>query len=262
LKQEKLPLILVTNDDGVHAPGIKNLIEAVRPLGILVVVAPDEGRSGQSHAITIKTPLRVYKLKEEEGYTLYSCNGTPVDCVKLALDQLLDRTPDLIVSGINHGSNSSISVMYSGTMAAAIEGGLHGIPSIGFSLLDYSIHADFSHTLGFVKDIVRNVLVNGLPEKVVLNVNFPIVSDEEIKGIKICRQALGIWKGEFEKRTDPHSRDYYWLTGYFQNFDEDATDTDEWALQNNFVSVVPVRVDLTSHSSIQKLKAFYEAIKV
>lgn len=262
LKDAKLPLILVTNDDGVHAPGIKNLIETIRPLGNVIVVAPDEGRSGMSHAITIKFPLRIQKIKEEEGLTVYSCSGTPVDCVKLAIDQILDKYPDIILSGINHGSNSSISVVYSGTMAAAMEGGLHGIPSIGFSLLDYSIHADFSHVSGYVSEIVKNVLLNGLPENVVLNVNFPVNTEIEIKGLKICRQAMGIWKGEFEKRTDPHTRDYFWLTGFFQNFEAEATDTDEWALQNNYVSVVPVRVDLTSHSSIQKLKTFYEAIKV
>ena len=259
---EHRPLILVTNDDGIHAPGIKNLIEIAKPLGQVVVVAPDEGRSGQSHAITIKYPLRVHKIKEDTNFTFYSCNGTPVDCVKLAIDQLLDRYPDIILSGINHGSNSSISVVYSGTMAAAMEGGLHGIPSIGFSLLDYSIHADFSHLAGYIEEIVKNVMLNGLPKNVCLNVNFPLNTDEEIKGIKICRQAHGIWKGEFEKRTDPHTRDYFWLTGYFKNFEMEATDTDEWALQNNYISIVPVRVDLTSHSSIQQLKAFYETIKI
>jgi 5'-nucleotidase len=262
LKDNKTPLILVTNDDGIHAPGLKNLIETVRPLGRVVVVAPDEGRSGQSHAITIKIPLRVFKLREEENFVMYSCTGTPVDCVKLAVDQILDRYPDLLISGINHGSNSSISVVYSGTMAAAMEGGLHGIPSIGFSLLDYSIHADFSHVLGYVREIAETVLLNGLPEKVCLNVNFPVFSDERIRGVKICRQALGIWKGEFEKRTDPHTRDYYWLTGYFKNFEPEAEDTDEHALQSNYVSIVPVKVDLTSHSSIQKLKTFYETIKI
>lgn len=262
MKNNQTPLILVTNDDGINAPGIKNLIEIVKSFGKVVVVAPDEGRSGMSHAITIKYPLRVHKLKEEENFTLYSCSGTPVDCVKLAIDQLLDRYPDIILSGINHGSNSSISVVYSGTMAAAMEGGLHGIPSIGFSLLDYSIHADFTHVSKYVSEIVKNVLINGLPVNVCLNVNFPATSSEELKGIKICRQALGIWKGEYEKRTDPHSRDYYWLTGYFKNFEPEATDTDEWTLQNNYVSVVPVRIDLTSHSSIQKLKTFYETIKI
>ncbi len=262
MKDSKAPLILVTNDDGVHAPGIKKLIEIVRPFGNVVVVAPDEGRSGMSHAITIKYPIRVHKLKEEPAFTLYSCSGTPVDCVKLAIDQLLPTKPDIILSGINHGSNSSISIVYSGTMAAAMEGVLHGIPSVGFSLLDYSIHADFSHTSLYIEEIVNNVLINGLPENICLNVNFPIASENAIKGLRICRQARGIWKGEYEKRTDPHKRDYFWLTGYFNNFEAEAADTDEWALQNNYISMVPVRVDLTSHSSIQKLKGFYEKIKV
>jgi 5'-nucleotidase len=251
------PLILVTNDDGIHAPGLKALIELAQKLGEVIVVAPDEGRSGMSHAITIKYPLRLNKVREEEGIVMYSCSGHPADCVKLAVNQILGRKPDLLVSGINHGSNSSISVVYSGTMAAAIEGGLHGIPSIGLSITDFSSRPDFEACILFGERIIRNTLLEGLPQGVCLNVNFPKSPVDKIRGIKICRQARGLWIEEFDKRTDPHRREYFWLTGYFDNYEPDDEDTDEWALKNNYVSVVPVRVDFSDLKAMDKLKTLY-----
>jgi 5'-nucleotidase len=251
------PLILVTNDDGVHAPGLKALIEIARDIGDVIVVAPDEGRSGMSHAITIKYPLRLNKISQEEDMVIYSCSGHPADCVKLAINQIMDRKPDLLVSGINHGSNSSISVVYSGTMAAAIEGGLHGIPSIGLSITDFSSRPDFSACKFYGKKILTKTLNEGLPDGICLNVNFPKLAREDIKGIRICRQARGLWIEEFDKRTDPHRREYFWLTGYFDNYEPDDEETDEWALKNSYISMVPVRVDFSDLKAMNKLKSLY-----
>lgn len=252
MKEDRL--ILVTNDDGIHARGLEALIEVVSSFGKVFVIAPEEGQSGMSHAITVKYPIRVRKLQEEEGIVRYSCNGTPVDCVKLALAKLLERKPDLIVSGINHGSNSSASVIYSGTMAAAIEGCINGIPSIGFSLLDYSPDANFSSILKYAKEIMGLVIDRGIPEGICLNVNFPVNTYHKIKGIRVCRQNKGMWIEEFDHRTDPQNRDYYWLTGEFHNLEPDAPGTDEWALKNNFISIVPVHTDLTAYSALDNMK--------
>lgn len=251
---EREKLILVTNDDGVEAKGLKSLIETVREFGKVIVVAPEESQSGMSHAITTKFPIRVRIVKKEEGLEIYSCSGTPVDCVKLALHQLLGRKPDMLVSGINHGSNASVSVVYSGTMAAAIEGGINKITSIGFSLLDYSADADFETAGIYVKRIIEKVFMNGIAEGICLNVNIPVGKENELKGIKVCRQTDGYWQEEFEKRIDPDKQEYYWLTGYFSNSEPLADDTDEWALQNKFVSIVPIRIDFTSYSRIKELK--------
>jgi 5'-nucleotidase len=252
LKKDRL--FLVTNDDGVHASGLEALIEVVRPFGDVFVIAPDEGRSGMSHAITVKHPIRIRKVHEEKGLIKYSSNGTPVDCVKLALNKLLDRAPDMILSGINHGSNSSSSIIYSGTMAAAIEGCINGIPSIGFSLLDYSPDANFSSILKYAKTILGASLDNGIPKDTCLNVNFPVNTYHKIKGIRICRQNKGVWREEFDHRKDPQNRDYFWLTGEFHNLEPEAPDTDEWALHNNYISIVPVHVDLTSYKGIGQLR--------
>jgi len=243
------PLILVTNDDGIDAPGLRFLINLIKGYGDVVVVASEKTNSGMSHAITIETPLRITNISKGDNYTEYSCNGSPVDCVKLAEHALLPRKPDLLVSGINHGSNASVNIIYSGTMAAVLEGAMIGIPSVGFSLLDYSKDADFSATKEYVKVIVEKVLKNSLPSGVCLNVNFPIAPKSELKGIKVCRQAKGIWNEEFVKKTDPRNNDYYWLTGSFDVL-ENSDDTDLWALKNNYVSVVPVHFDFTSHKSI------------
>ncbi len=251
---EKEKLILITNDDGIEARGLKSLIEVVREFGKVVVVAPEESQSGMSHAITMKFPLRIRKVKNEEGLEIYSCNGTPVDCVKLAVHQLLGRKPDMLVSGINHGSNASVSIVYSGTMAAAIEGSINKIPSIGFSLLDYSADADFETSRIYVRRIMEKVFMNGIEKGICLNVNIPVGKEDELKGIKVCRQTDGYWQEEFDKRIDPGKREYYWLTGNFTNSEPLADDTDEWALKNKFVSVVPIRIDFTSYSRIEELK--------
>lgn len=252
----KKPLILVTNDDGITAPGIHNLVEAMKKLGEVIVVAPDSPQSGMGHAITINRPLRLDEIDVFPGIRSYQCSGTPVDCVKLAVDIVLDRKPDLLVSGINHGSNSSINVIYSGTMSAAVEGAIEGIPSIGFSLLDFSYKANFKPVLPYVKKIAAEVLDKGLPPGTLLNVNLPKVSETtEINGVKICRQALAKWKENFVGRVDPNGRNYYWLTGRFVN-DDKGEDTDEWALANGFVSVVPVQYDLTNHNQIPFLNSW------
>tara|TARA_R110002049_G_scaffold268752_1_gene445503 strand:- start:31341 stop:32114 length:774 start_codon:yes stop_codon:yes gene_type:complete len=252
----KRPLILVTNDDGINAPGIRTLIEVMDTIGDVVVVAPDSPQSGMGHAITLDSTLYVERLVVNEIETNeYSCSGTPADCVKLGIKQVLDRRPDICVSGINHGSNSSINVIYSGTMSAALEAGIEGIPAIGFSLLDYSWNANFEASKKYVKSITENVLKHGLPNGVVLNVNIPNVVEKDIKGVKICRQARANWEEEFDKRKSPQGRDYYWLSGKFVNLDG-GEDTDEWALENNYVAVVPVQFDLTAHHCIQDLNTW------
>jgi 5'-nucleotidase len=248
----KKPLILVTNDDGIAAPGIRFLTGLMCKLGDVVVLAPDKPQSGMGHAITVANPIRMQKILVEEHYKEYCCSGTPVDCVKLAIDKILHRKPDLLVSGINHGSNSSVNIIYSGTMSAALEGAMVNIASAGVSLNDYSYHADFSHTAGYIKKICQNLLKSGLPGKTCLNVNFP-KNEKKLRGLKICRQAIGHWKEEFSERKDPHGKNYYWLTGVFENPDK-GKDTDEWALKNNFVSVVPVHIDFTAHDVIPVIK--------
>lgn len=254
---KKKPLILVTNDDGITAPGIRHLIKIMKSLGEVVVVAPDSPQSGMGHAITINDNLYCdpITVEEKEDHQEYSCSGTPADCVKIAKQEILKRKPDLCVSGINHGSNSSINVIYSGTMSAAVEAGTEGIPAIGFSLLDYSLTANFEPSTKFIKSITENVLENGLPKGVVLNVNIPKLTEKQIKGIKICRQAKAHWVEKFDKRTNPQGRDYYWLTGEFINEDK-GEDTDEWALEHGYVSVVPVQFDLTAHHFIQDLNTW------
>lgn len=252
--KSKKPLILVTNDDGLEAKGLRELVEVVRPLGRVVVVAPADAQSGMSHAITVKNPLRMKKMYEEPDLLMYKCNGTPVDCVKLACNQLLKEKPDLLVSGINHGSNSSTSVFYSGTLGATLEGCINEIPSIGFSLLSLESDADFTAAKSIARKIISKVMENDLPHSVCLNVNIPKGSADEIKGIKICRQNRGFWREEFDKRTDPLGRHYFWLTGYYHNSEPEAGDTDEWALRNNYVSVVPLQTDLTAYTMMDKIR--------
>jgi 5'-nucleotidase len=254
MTKAKQPTILVVNDDGITAEGIKALMHVMKELGRVVVVAPDSPQSGMGHAITIGKPLRLDKVEVYEGIEMYSCSGTPVDCVKLAVNSVLKGVkPDLCVSGINHGLNNSINVLYSGTMSAAVEGAIEGIPSIGFSLDDYTLQANFEHCLKYVKEIAQQVLANGLQIGTVLNVNFP--AGDNIKGIKICRQANAKWAEEFDMRHDPYKRPYYWLTGVFQNNDK-GEDTDVWALDHNYVSVVPVQFDMTAHHAIPVLNSW------
>ncbi len=252
---KETPLILVTNDDGYRAPGIKALVEAVRSFGEVVVVAPEQPQSGMGHAITVSNILRLHPIDVFEGIEAYSCSGTPVDCVKLAITHVLKRRPTLLVSGINHGANNSINVLYSGTMSAAVEGAMEGIPSIGFSLCDFSWDADFEASIHYAAKMVRAALNNEFPVKACLNVNIPAKPKAELQGIKICRQAEAYWADSYEKRTDPMGHTYYWLTGMFEGRDK-GQDTDVWALDNNYVSVVPVQFDMTAHHSIAQLNTW------
>lgn len=248
----KSPLILITNDDGITAPGIKALVAAASPLGDVVVVAPDSPQSAMGHAVTISKPLRLEKTTLYGDIPSYQCSGTPADCVKIAVDKVLHRKPDLLLSGINHGSNSSINILYSGTMSAAMEGAIEGIPAAGISLCDFSIDADFSLAASIARSIGHNILHQGLPAGVLLNVNIPKVPREAFKGIRICRQAHAKWEEDFDERKDPNGRKYYWLTGKFVNYDA-GHDTDEWALANGYASVVPVHYDLTAHQALNKI---------
>jgi len=249
----KKPLVLVTNDDGINAPGLRTLINIVKELARVVVVAPENSHSGMGHAVTLTQPIRLRKILETESITEYACTGTPVDCVKLAINNLLDEKPALIVSGINHGANSSVNIIYSGTMAAAIEGALADINAIGFSLLDFSYKADFSPGVPYIKSIIQNMLSAEYNHGCCLNVNIPSVPASDIKGIKVCRQSKGQWIEEFVQRTDPHNHEYYWLTGTFHK-KEDSPDTDLWALDNNYISIVPVTLDYTNHEQLHLFK--------
>ncbi|HLP73562.1 MAG TPA: 5'/3'-nucleotidase SurE [Bacteroidales bacterium] len=251
-------LILLTNDDGLYAAGLKTLLEVMEEFGKVVLISTIESMSGMSQALTVKVPLRVRLIEESEKHKIYACNGTPTDCVKLAVNQLLPRMPDWVVSGINHGSNASVSVLYSGTMAAAIEGCLYGIQSVGFSFNDFSPSADFSVCKKYVRTVLKKMASNRLPDGICLNVNIPSAKKDEIKGIKVCRQSKGNWKEEFEKRKDPMGKSYYWLTGIYRNHEPDATDTDEWALANNYVSIVPVSIDMTAHGYLSQLRGIFK----
>jgi len=245
------PLILITNDDGHDAPGIEILTRLMMQLGDVVVVAPDGARSAQSNALTVTHPIRFKKIEEVEGLIRYSCTGTPTDCVKLALNEIVVRRPDLVVAGINHGSNSAINVIYSGTMGAVLEGCENGILSIGFSICDHSLEADFSQFEPFILKITREALLNGLPHATCLNVNSPV---GEIAGVRVARQCDGRWTKEYAKRTDPRGGSYFWLTGNFENHEPDSEDTDEWALDHGFISVVPTKIDLTAYDAMEKIR--------
>ncbi|SKC86623.1 5'/3'-nucleotidase SurE [Ohtaekwangia koreensis] len=255
------PLILVSNDDGITSKGILTLINVMKELGDVLVVAPDSPQSGMGHAITVGESLRLEENLVFKGVKAYQCSGTPADCVKMARHFVLkgQRQPDVVVSGINHGSNTSISVLYSGTMSAAIEGAIEGTPAIGFSLCDYSHDADFSHTEEYIKKITKQVLDKGLPKGVALNVNFPPKQSQPLKGVRICRQANAKWVEEFDQRFDPNGRRYFWMAGSFVNFDK-GEDNDEWAIANNYVSVVPCQFDLTAHQAISILNEEWEIL--
>lgn len=254
----KKPLILVTNDDGIGSNGIKVLVETVSGMGEIIVVAPDTPQSGMGHAITVGNTLRLYETNSIDGARSFQCSGTPVDCVKLAKHYILrDRKPDLMVSGINHGPNTSISVIYSGTMGAALEAAIDDIPAIGFSVCDYSPHVSFDHVAPYVEKIARHVLKKGLPRGVALNVNFPSAKEGPIRGIKVCRQARARWQEDFDERIDPYGEKYFWMAGDFVNLDND-TDNDVWAVANRYVSVVPTQFDMTAHHILPSLKESFE----
>lgn len=248
----KRPRILVCNDDGITARGIRALVEVASEFGEVIIVAPDSPQSGMGHAITIGEPLRLFKENFSEGIEAWACSGTPADCVKLATGVILKNKPDLLVSGINHGPNYSISVVYSGTLSAAMEGAIEGIPSIGFSLCDYNHDADFSASKDIVRFLIGRALTHKMPPSTLLNVNIPNRDKAGIKGLKITRQAIGRWVEEFDERIDPNGQKYFWLTGKFHQ-DDEGEDTDIWALDNGFVSICPVEFDLTAHHSIPLL---------
>lgn len=252
--ENKKPLILITNDDGYQAKGIEALIDSVKDLGEIIVVAPDGPRSGMSSAITSLQPLRVYLISESQNVKVYATTGTPVDCVKLGISELAGRRPDIVLSGVNHGSNAAVAVLYSGTMGAAIEGAVFKIPSIGFSLLDHSHNADFTYSKKYIHTITKQVLEEGLPSGTCLNVNIP--KGDDIKGIRVCRQTSGQWVNEFMQSKDGADKDIYWLTGNFENDEPSDEMTDEWALANRYVSVVPVKVDMTNHDLIASIKSW------
>ncbi|MBR5820214.1 MAG: 5'/3'-nucleotidase SurE [Alistipes sp.] len=256
MKKERL--ILVTNDDGYTAKGFRAAIEVARTFGRVVAVAPERTQSGMSQAITMYNPLFLRKQHEEVGVVIYSFSGTPVDCVKMAFDYLLaDEQVDLVISGINHGSNAAVNVLYSGTMGAAIEGSFYGCPSIGLSLTDHDLDADFNAALHYGREIVGRVLEGNLTGSLCLNVNFPVATIDQIRGIRVCRQTDGYWKEEFYHHEDPRGREYFWLTGEFINREPEAEDTDEWALANNYVAIVPVQVDLTDYRRKKELEQLF-----
>ncbi len=247
-------LILVTNDDGYNSKGIAASVEVARKFGDVIVLAPETHQSGMSQAITMYSPLYLRKVSEEPGLTVYAFSGTPVDCVKMAFNNLLkDRKIDLVLSGINHGSNAAINVLYSGTMGAAIEGSFYNIPSIGLSLLSHDPNADFDAAKIYAEQIVHKVLNEWTQYPLCLNVNIPVGDISTIKGIKVCRQNKGFWKEELTLCRNPHGREYYWLSGYFMNHEPESTDTDEWALANGYVSVVPIQVDMTNYNQLKGL---------
>lgn len=245
------PLILVTNDDGYQAKGIISLAEAMRELGDVVVFAPELHQSGMSSAISTMQPLRSRIYKQEDGFTAYMCTGTPVDCVKLALNEFLGRKPDLLVSGINHGSNAGVSVIYSGTMGAALEGCIFEVSSFGISLCEYSLDADFTHACQVAKKVAKTILGKELPKGICLNINVP---RGDVKGIKITSQTQGKWVNEYQRSADGNGRDVFWMTGNFENWEEDNDNSDEWALANGYAAIVPVKIDRTAHDFIPEMK--------
>lgn len=247
------PLILITNDDGYNAKGLNSLVECVSELGEIIIVAPDRPQSGMGHAITVNEPIRCSKTDYFGSLNAYICSGTPVDCIKMGLYLLKDRKPNLILSGINHGSNVSTNVLYSGTMSAAVEGALEAIPSIGFSLTTYSSDADFTASKTFVRLITEKVVKNGIKSGTCLNVNIPYVNAALIKGIKVCRQGKAFWDDTFDKRNDPLGKEYYWLTGSFSS-KEQAKDADINYLKNNYITIVPTQYDMTCYESVNELK--------
>ncbi len=245
------PLLLVTNDDGYKAPGVNLLAKLAQKYGDVVLLAPDAPQSAQSSALTVEVPLRVTLVEKKQGYACYKTNGKPTDCVKLAINKILPRRPDFVLSGINHGSNASVNVLYSGTMGAAIEGAIMGIPSVGFSITSHSWGVDFSEVESYIEGSIKQLIAKGMPKGNCWNINFP---EGKIKGMKVCRQSDGLWQKEYVKNTDPNGKEYYWLTGEYKNREPQATDTDIWALDNGYASLVPIRYDMTNSEYLQELQ--------
>lgn len=246
--------ILITNDDGINSKGLRALISVASEFGDVTVVAPEQGMSGMSHSITMFNPLFIRKIKISDTVNVYACDGTPVDCVKVAVDALMKEPPTLILSGINHGANTNLSVIYSGTMGAATEGSTYKIPSIGFSHVAHNTNSDMTAAMQYVRQVIKIVLEKNSNPSICLNVNIPDLPMSEIKGIRFCRQTIGYWKEEFDKKADPRGREYYWLVGSFVNGEPDAEDTDEWAIKNGYVAIVPVKTDMTDYSQLENLK--------
>jgi 5'-nucleotidase len=257
MMQKEKPVILITNDDGITSPGIRALVNAVKRLGRVIVVAPDSPQSGMGHAITIGDPLRLHKVDVFDGIDSWQCSGTPADCVKLARDKILHARPDLCLSGINHGANHSINIIYSGTMSAAMEAAIEGIPSIGFSLLDYNFEADFTVAQKVAHDLAHRMLTRQMPDHILLNVNIPKTSEADFKGMKICRQAYAKWEEEFDHRVDPRGKDYYWMVGKFVNMDLNPG-TDVEALKDGYASIVPIKIDFTDMQMKEWLEREWE----
>lgn len=254
--QQQRPLIMISNDDGFDAPGIEFLAGIASEYGDVVVVAPDSAQSGKSSALSVSTPLHVHERKSYAGAKVYSVSGTPVDCVKLGLHAILDRKPDLMLSGVNHGSNAAVNNIYSGTMGAAMEACVIGIPAIGFSILSHSWSVDLAPTRDYISAIIGRVISNGLPEGICLNVNFP--AKTEIKGLKTVRAARGYWSEEYADYATPHGTPFYWLTGTFVNLEPESTDTDEYWLGRGYGTIVPIRPDQTALDMIDSLKSLAE----
>lgn len=251
--------ILITNDDGVKSKGISALIEMMRPYGDLTVVAPFEAQSGMSAALTIGKPLRLTELKNEEGLKVYACSGTPADCVKMAMNQLFfNNMPDLLVSGINHGSNASIAALYSGTLGAAAEGTVYGVPSIGLSLSSHDPKADFSTPVFFWKIILDQFLKEPTKPNIYLNINFPDIPREKVKGIKFSHQGKGQWIKEFEARTDPYGFNYSWMTGEFFNLEPYNKESDHNVVEDGYVSIVPHKIDSTDYQELKRLESIWK----
>ena len=264
----KRPLILISNDDGYKAKGINDLIEMVKPLGDVIACAPDGPRSGQACAFSATTPLTLTQQRKDDGVEVWSCNGTPVDCVKMALANICPRKPDMVIGGINHGDNASVNTHYSGTMGVVLEGCMKYIPSVAYSLCDYRADADFEPLCPYIQRITTHVLENGLPIGVCLNVNFPLLSsstsktsktsETSYKGVKVCRMSKGSWYNETTRCHHPRGYDYWWMVGHYQNDEPDAVDTDRWALDHGYVAVTPTQIDVTAHQYLSEFKQILE----
>ena len=252
--ENKRPLLLISNDDGYDAKGIRVLVEMLSDFGDIIVCAPESARSGYSCAFSATEPLRLCLREQHESLEIWSCNGTPVDCVKMALAEIVPRKPDMVIGGINHGDNASVTVHYSGTMGVTLEGCMKYISSVAFSLCDHRADADFSPLRPLVREITKRILREPLPQGVCLNVNFPLV--DHYQGVRVCRMAKGTWGGEVEKRHHPRGYDYWWMVGYYTNDEPDAEDTDNWALTHGYVAITPTQIDVTAYEAINLVKSW------
>ena len=253
----KRPLLLISNEDGYQAKGIRTLVDMVSDFGDVIVCAPEDARSGFSCAFSATVPLRLVSRESREGVQVWSCNGTPVDCVKMALAELCPRRPNIVIGGINHGDNASVNAHYSGTMGVVLEGCMKYIPSVAFSLCDHRDDADFEPLRPLVRETTSRILREGLPKGVCLNVNFPLLETGSYKGVKVCRMSPGTWKQEVTRCHHPRGYDYWWMVGHYQNDAPEATDTDRWALDNGYVAITPTQIDLTAYSAIAQITDWY-----